>query len=244
MLSRFSRLFLQGKNNEITTDALGLNPYEKKSFSQCGEDLIIDYIFRLRGVSHPTFLDIGAHHPWYINNTAIFYLRGCRGVNIEPNPALYNRFTNERPNDTNLNIGISDSNGEMDFYIIEDDTLSTMSREELEHLLECGHKLAKQVKINTRTINSVLDEFCNKQFPDLLSLDTEGYDLTILESIDYKRNFPKIICVESAEYSTTGSGAKRVDLINYVVSNGYYLYADTNLNSILVHNGFWGNNDI
>lgn len=242
MFKHLSHLFRPKENIVISDDTPDVHLYEKRSFSQCGEDLIIDYIFRLRGISHPTFLDIGAHHPWFINNTAIFYLRGCRGVNIEPNPTLYKRFTEERNDDINLNIGIADGEGEMDFYIMGDNTLSTMSSEELDHLLKCGHSILDIITIKTRTVNGVLDDFCNGIFPDLLTLDTEGYDLNILESIDYNKNYPKVICVESVEYSTTGSGAKQVELINYVVNNGYYLYADTNLNSILVHNGFWISN--
>ena len=58
------------------------------SFSQCGEDLLIDYVFKLRGIAQPSYIDIGANDPFYLNNTAIFYLRGCRGINIEANPKL------------------------------------------------------------------------------------------------------------------------------------------------------------
>ena len=58
---------------------------EKKSFSQCGEDLIVNYIFGLRGITKPTYLDIGANDPFYLNNTALFYINGCRGINIEAN---------------------------------------------------------------------------------------------------------------------------------------------------------------
>ena len=155
---------------------------------------------------------------------------------------MYKRFFEERPDDMNLNIGIAYSEGEMDFHIMGDNTLSTMSSEGLDHLIKCGHTIVEKIKINARTVVSVLDEYCKGTFPYLLTLDIEGYDSKILESINYNRNCPKVICVESADYSTTGSGAKKVDLINYVVNKGYYLYADTNLNSILVHNDFWFSN--
>lgn len=238
MLKHLSRFFAQ-KEIIVTPDVTpDFHIYEKTSFSQCGEDLIIDYIFQLRGLSHPTYLDIGAHHPWFINNTAIFYLRGCRGVNIEANPALCKRFFEERPLDVNLNIGITDQAGTMDFTIFEDLTLSTMSVDESNHLIRCGHKPIETIKVSTDTINNIIEVYFNGTQPDLLTLDTEGYDLQILQAIN-KKHSPKIICVESAEYSTTGSGAKRKDLINYVVCCGYYLYADTNLNTIFVHNEFW-----
>jgi hypothetical protein len=76
------------KNTLPQKDAENLfSKFEKKSFSQSGEDLIIDFIFNALGISRPSYIDIGAHHPYYLNNTAIFYLRGARGINIEPDPS-------------------------------------------------------------------------------------------------------------------------------------------------------------
>ena len=52
------------------------NNFLRKSYSQCGEDLLVDYIFKLRGITQPTYLDIGANHPYFISNTAKFYQQG------------------------------------------------------------------------------------------------------------------------------------------------------------------------
>jgi hypothetical protein len=35
----------------------------KKSYSQCGDDLILDFAFDILGIAKPTYLDIGAHDP-------------------------------------------------------------------------------------------------------------------------------------------------------------------------------------
>ena len=211
----------------------------KLSFSQCGEDLLIDYIFELRGVKNPTYLDIGAHDPFYLNNTAIFYLRGCRGINIEANPGLIGNFTKKRKEDTNLNIGISDQAGEMDFHIMADSTLSTFSKDECESMVATGHRLAGVKKIRLLTVKEVLESYNNGKFPDILSIDVEGLDYKILQSIDYATQYPKVICVEAAEYSPIGAGARRAELIDFLVSKGYYEYANTNLNAIMVKNEFW-----
>jgi hypothetical protein len=64
-------------------------------------------------------------------------------------------------------------------------------------------------------------------------------DFQILQSIDFSKSYPKIICVEAAEYSPVGAGARRNELINFLVSKGYYEYANTNLNAIMVKNEFW-----
>src|SRR4030081_1527697 len=88
------------------------------SYSQCGEDLLVNYIFSLRGIQYPSYLDIGANHPFFISNTAFFYRKGCRGINIEANPQLIHPFDRFRRKDTTLNVGVGPEEGEMNFYII------------------------------------------------------------------------------------------------------------------------------
>ena len=64
-------------------------------------------------------------------------------------------------------------------------------------------------------------------------------DLEILKTIDYSQNAPKVICVEAADYSPIGAGERRTELIDFLVSKGYYEYASTNLNAIMVMRDFW-----
>ncbi len=211
-----------------------------QSFSQCGEDLIIDYVFKLRGVTHPTYLDIGANDPFFLNNTAIFYQRGCRGINIDANPKLIEAFDRKRKHDTNINVGIGDTKGSMDFYIMKDDTLSTFSEEEYRVMLKNGYQLEEIKKVDVTTLQEILDAYHQGKFPQLLSLDVEGLDFQILQSIDFNSgNCPLIICVEAAEHSPIGAGDRREELIQYLTTNGYYEYASTNLNAILVKKSFW-----
>lgn len=213
--------------------------YRKMSYSQCGEDLIVDYVFRLRSVNYPSYLDIGAHHPYWISNTALFYERGCRGINIEANPQLIPLFQRSRPEDINLNIGVGDQEGQLDFYVMEDSSLSTFSQQERDHLLGVGKPQAAVIPVKIRTVSSVISESFDGNFPDFLTLDAEGMDLAILRSIDYERYSPKVICVEAAEYSPTGAGARRVELIDFLLSKNYIEYANTNLNAIMVKRDFW-----
>jgi FkbM family methyltransferase len=213
--------------------------YSKKSYSQCGEDLIVDYVLQLRGVSNPSYLDIGAHHPYFISNTALFYERGCRGINIEANPQLIPLFHKHRPEDINLNIGIGARNGQLDFYVMEDSSLSTFSQRERDNLARAGKIQANVIQVRIRTISPVLSESFGGLFPDFLTLDAEGMDLDILQSIDFNKHWPKVICVEAAEYSPVGAGARRADLIDFLLSNNYIEYANTNLNAIMVNKEFW-----
>jgi len=214
-------------------------PVGKVSYSQCAEDILIEYIFNLRGIQKPTYLDIGAHHPWFLSNTAYFYQKGCRGINIEPNPQLIKAFKIERKEDINLNIGIAGITATLDFYVLSDSTLSTFSKQEADEQILHGRKLESIQQIPVDTISRVLKQHTNGIFTDFLTIDVEGLEFEILNEIDYINNYPKVICIESAEYSPIGAGKKRTDLICFIESKGYYLYADTNLNSIFVKNEFW-----
>jgi FkbM family methyltransferase len=212
----------------------------KQSFSQCGEDLLVNYIFSLRGIKYPTYIDIGANHPFFLSNTAFFYIKGCRGVNIEANPSLMNEFEFFRRKDTNLNLGIGPVNGEMDFFVINDPTLSTFSKNEADRLTTTGSYYVLAVKkVKLVTITDVINKYCNGHFPDFLSIDVEGLDYDILRSIDFDKHWPKVICVEAAEYSPVGAGARKDDIIDFLISKGYYEYANTNLNAIMVKKEFW-----
>jgi FkbM family methyltransferase len=212
---------------------------EKRSYSQCGEDLIVSYVFSLRGASNPSYIDVGAHHPYQLSNSAYFYDRGCRGINIEANPKLIQEFNWIRPEDINLNVGIGAQNGEMDFYVMEDSTLSTFSKSEVTVMCNSNKKVAQILKINIVRLDDILEKYFDAKFPDFLSLDVEGMDFEILQSIAFERHSPKVICVEAAEYSPVGAGKRRGELIDFLVSKGYYEYANTNLNAIMVRNDFW-----
>ena len=218
---------------------VGSSNLKKHSYSQCGEDLLVQYIFNLRGIQSPSYIDIGANDPYFLSNTAMFYERGSRGINIEANPTLHANFKILRPEDINLNIGISDKEDELDFYIMSDNTLSTFSKEECDAMLLHGKTLAEVKKIKLTTVSNILDTYFNGQSPDFMSIDVEGMDFQILQSINYEHASPKVICVEAAEYSPIGAGARRNELIDFLVSKDYYEYANTNLNAIMVRKDFW-----
>ena len=213
--------------------------FKRNSYSQCGEDVIIDYIFRLRDITMPTYIDVGANHPFYLNNTAYFYEKGCRGINIEANPELIAEFKVHRPLDININTGVAEKEGLLDFYVMQDNTLSSFSKHEADEMIKNGKELASVQKIKLVTLQSILDEHCGGVFPDILSVDVEGLDFEILKTINFSQSSPRIICVEAAEYSPNGTGTRRDELIDFLIAEGYYEYANTNLNAIMVQKTFW-----
>lgn len=218
---------------------LKIGDFAKISYSQCGEDLIVKFIFDCLGIEKPSYIDIGAHDPEYLNNTNIFYLNGSRGINIEPDPCCYKRIQDKRNLDINLNIGVSDIVGEMDFYFISPSTLNTFSKSEADKYAAIGHPITSVKKIEVNTLPNIIHKYCNNHFPDFLSLDIEGMDEIILKSINYDENFPVVICVETISFSENGNGIKNRTIIEFLESKGYLVYADTYINTIFVKKDKW-----
>ncbi|AXX95890.1 FkbM family methyltransferase [Arcobacter ellisii] len=216
--------------------------FSKKSFSQQGEDLIIRFIFNQLKIKNPSYMDIGAHDPYYLSNTAIFYKNGSRGINIEPNPSLIKRFNFLRRKDINLNIGISDTIGNIDFFIMSEPTMSTFSEKEARYLQENSRiKIKKITKVEILPIKIILDRYFDSKFPDFLSIDVEGIEDLILNSIDFSNTYPKVICLETMTYSENGEELKRNNLIETLLNNNYFIYADNYINTIFVHKDVWKN---
>jgi FkbM family methyltransferase len=215
-------------------------PNWQKSFSQSGEDIIIKFIFDAIGIINPSYIDVGAHHPQYLNNTAIFYEHGSTGINIEPDPNLYKKFAETRGRDINLNCGVGNKKEILDFYTMSTPTLNTFSEEEAIKLTtEYDFKIVSKTPIKVLTLDSIINQHFNGRFPDLLSIDVEGLDEAIIRSINYSKSAPTVICVETISYSETGNGVKNSTLIDFLKGQGYMLYADTYINSIFVLESKW-----
>jgi FkbM family methyltransferase len=214
--------------------------YHRKSWSQCGEDLILRYLFDLLHIARPSYIDIGAHHPWYYNNTYLFYRQGARGVNVEPDPSLHAGLRRGRPRDVNLNIGIGPCEAELDFHIMSRRTLNTFSASEARRYVEQhGMRIVDTQRIKVQTFAQAVDAHLGHT-PDLVSLDVEGLDLEVLRSIDFSKYRPHAFCVETISYSQgDGSGVKSPEIHALMLANGYRLYADTHINSIYVAESSW-----
>ena len=214
--------------------------YAELSFSQSGEDVIINYVFQCIGITHPSYIDIGAHHPFRLNNTALFYAKGSRGINIEPDPNLFKEFIKHRKQDINLNIGIAEAGDEVNFYMMSAPTMNTFSKKDADDLVaRFNYRIEQVQKIKVQTINHIILQYYNGGFPDLLTLDVEGLDETILHSIDYNKTSPAVICVETISFETDGTGVKNKHIIQFLENKGYMVYADTYINTIFVKRDLW-----
>lgn len=200
------------------------------SYAQHGDDFMLLNIFKLLGIENPSYLDLGAHHPFIISNTALLYERGSRGVNIEANPNLYQNFVLFRPEDTNVNIGVGLKDGLSPFYMYSDTSgRNTFSQEESKSVP--GMTIKKVIDLPIITINQVKDLYCDGVWPDLLTTDIEGLDYSVLESMHMDENHPRVICTETR----INDGEKIKALLK---DRNYFCYCRMGENLFFVHEAF------
>jgi FkbM family methyltransferase len=206
--------------------------YGGQTYAQHGDDLILLDIFNRLGIHKPSYLDVGAHHPFIISNTALLYKRGSRGINVEANPDLIGAFHEHRPEDINLNIGVAPTAGTMTFYI--HGSHSGRNSFVRDAMRDCG--FLGKMRISVVTIEDIVQEHANGEYPDLLSIDIEGLDHDVLASINYQRHPPKVICVESGVDKDDNSDAIR----SLLTGVGYFPCWRAGVNIIFVRNEYRG----
>lgn len=216
-------------------NSLSIDNYREHSYSQVGEDMVIKFLLYMLKLNSGTYVDVGAFHPLKFSNTMYLYEKGWRGLNIEANPYLIDLFHKHRPDDINLNIGVLDVRGSLDFYVMSSATMSTFSKEEAENLVEQhGFSIKEIVQIPVLPIMDIIETYSKNQLPNILFVDVEGVDLKVIKSIDFSVWKPSVICCETVPYSTSGIVEKDHALIEYLQSKGYIIFADTFINTIFV----------
>ena len=237
MTLRLKRIFRKFKSCLLV-----MRGYGKVSFSQFGEDILLTSILDRFEVENITYLDIGANEPVRINNTYNLYLRGYCGVLVEPNLHLCNKLKNKRPRDKVLNFGIGINNEiEVDYYMFEgiNGVYNTFSKETAISTEKEGIPIQKIIKLPLKNINEVISEHFTSS-PTVLSLDVEGLDENILRTLNFDKHAPLLICVETVNFSVSSALIKTTGLIDFLLSQGYFIYADTHINTIFCHNRLLG----
>jgi hypothetical protein len=143
---------------------------------------------------------------------------------------------NGRPEDTVLNIGIGITDEtQADFYVFDEfSQLNTFSKERAdEYISEYGPAVLKEVmKMPLVNINTVIEQNFENA-PDIFSIDVEGLDLAILETLNFSRFRPALFCVETGVF---GSFDVNEGIHALMQANNYVMRANTFTNSIFIDN--------
>ncbi len=212
------------------------------SYAQCGEDLIVEGVLSALKVERPTYLDIGAHHPLRMSNTYLFYRKGCRGICVEPDPALFRAIALKRRKDVCINAGVGlASPAPVAFYVMSVPSLSTFSKEDAELHQKNGVATIDRIeKIAVVDVNEIIRANLSAA-PDFVSIDVEGHEMDILRTFDFSSFRPGVFCVETLTFSIDNQERKAVEVNAFMEPKGYFSYADTYINTVFVDKAKWRN---
>jgi FkbM family methyltransferase len=202
------------------------------TYSQSGEDKIIDFFLGIAGLGNATYIDVGSSHPILGNNTYLLYRRGLRGICVDPTPGLEQLYRTYRRRDVFMPYALVPGAEEATtMHIFEESTLNSASAEHAELYSAFGFK-----KGSTRRVPAInLERLCalhGIESPDVLCLDVEGLDLAVLEGADLSRIRPKLICVEAVRYLSDKTPVVEPRFAEVLQAKGYVKYADTFINQI------------
>jgi len=206
------------------------------SYSQEGEDMVLNSFFEGRKNYKGFFVDVGAHHPYRFSNTLFFYKKGWRGINIEPTPQAIKAFNIFRRHDINLNIGISSKRDKLTFYCFNEPALNGFSKELSHERNETSakYKIINEIEVETLPLADVLDSHLpTGQKIDFLTIDVEGFDLQVLQSNNWVKYKPSYILVEDRiDFSNLTDS----EVYRYLKKQGYQLVAKTLRTLFFKHN--------
>ena len=198
-------------NTYYNTPIIIRDLYNFHIFSEYYEDLILYLI--LFDIKKGFYIDVGAYDPIKVSVTKSFYLKGWRGINIEPQPGKIELFKKDRPDDINLQLAVGERKGKVTFYI--DDQCSSVEE-----------KYSKNYTNKTVVEMDTMSNICKTYVPegtkiDFCKIDVEGGEKNVLLGYDFINYRPKVFCIES---TIPRSQKPNYELWEYILINNDYSY--------------------
>ena len=199
------------------------------SYAQNLEDYHLDRV--LGDVVGGTYVDVGGGHPVADNVSFFFYLKGWRGLVVEPQTALADAYAGIRPRDHVVSSLAGRTDGIIDFHIVEGlHGLSSAVKANADSAQQYGASYRTEQR-DVRRLSRLIDE-AGLQSIDFLKIDVEGAEPDVLGGLDLKRHRPKVVLVEAVNPNVAdGDGAAWEPLLT---GAGYTFVFFDNLNRFYV----------
>src|SRR5262245_47303084 len=141
------------------------------------EDYHLDLVFADQETG--TYVDVGGGHPVADNVSFWFYLRGWRGLVVEPQQSLADIYAGVRPRDHTMSCLAGREDGEAEFHVVDKmHAFSTMVREHAAGAAQFGAAYTT-VKKPVRTLAALCAEAKLGRI-DFLKIDVEGAEADVI----------------------------------------------------------------
>lgn len=161
------------------------------------------------------FIELGANDGLTQSNTAFLAkTRGWKGILIEPSKKAFDQCVQNRPESLCFHAACVSSDFSGSFVLGDFTDGSLMASVN-------GGRLHRglQEQVAATTIERILDDNLQSSTIDFLSLDTEGYELPILEGLNLKKYRPRYMLIEIYEKDYE-------KITNFLTSNGYQMHSN------------------
>ncbi|HLP14672.1 MAG TPA: FkbM family methyltransferase [Bacteroidota bacterium] len=196
-------------------------------YAQIGQDVVIENFFAAYPATAKTFVEVGGFDGVHFSNVRrLFEKYGWSGISIEPVEKNFLRLQKayEGTSVRCVRTAVSDEEGTAEINVstyphLRDwgSDVATFSDAEMKRW-EMFNTEWKKERVPMRTLTTILDEQGISEF-DFLTIDVEGLDLKVLQSLDFSRFRPAFIVVEY-------NGINGESFVNFMNSKEYDLAYD------------------
>ena len=190
-------------------------------YGEFGEDILVNRI--LKNIKKGRYVDVGCYHPFKGSLTVELYSRGWKGINIDPSKTSINLFNIVRKKDINLNLAISDFNGETNYY--ENSPINQQNS------LIKDNDDQKIIKIECSRLNSVLEKNKIENF-EYLNIDVEGYEEKVIQGINLIKFKPILITIENNNLHI--KDYMNSEIYNILIKNKYIFIGKTGVTNFFL----------
>lgn len=212
-----------------------LLPSVQFHFGMTAEDIVVMFLAeKYLGRKTVTYVDVGCHEPTRISNSYLLYLNGAKGLAIDLDPKYAAQFKRERPNDIFVCAAVSDGAHQAvvhEFSAAEVNTIdSDQSKLWRNQFQPTGCRI-----MQTETLSALLERHMPRVAIDILLLDVEGHELSVLRGVDLTTTRPALIVCELHNLELARSmenpvvqflGNSGYELAAYATVNGYFVRRD------------------
>ncbi len=202
-------------------------------YSQAGQDKVVEQFFAKCPPRHKVFVEVGAFDGVHYSNVRRLHEKyKWSGVTFEPVSKNYRKAAASYAGTSVrcVQAAVSTVDAEMEINVstyphLPDwgSDVATFGAADTERWArEFGATWTKE-KVPVRRLSSLLDEAGIEAF-DFISIDTEGHDLEVLKSIDFKRYRPQLIVIEYGE--------NKAAIARILESEGYGVLQDNGMDFV------------
>ena len=167
-------------------------------YAQFGEDALLSELFP--NAAGRLVVDVGAHDGIVGSNSKLLEDLGWRCILVEPNPSLATLVRENRKSEV-FECALSHEEGTAILTIVGGapgaDGMSGigLAQPNRDRIAAAGYT-TREVAVRTTRLDTLLEEAGIDGQPDLVSIDVEGHEASVLAGFDIRRWAPRLLIIE------------------------------------------------